>query len=199
MKRTLLLGTLAALLILALSVGSRTPAQVTATAALTGKVTSAAEGAMEGVLVSAKRDGSNITTTVVSNASGTYAFPQNRLTPGRYTVTMRAVGYVLPGPDKVVEVTGHTAELNLNLEPASILEKALQLTSAEWLSSYPLPEAAKFATLRDCTRCHSQSKPAMSLYDAKTAAYVMQRMIYSSGSTPASFQIPAGNVPSWGR
>ena len=59
--------------------------------ALTGRVTSAAEGAMEGVLVSAEREGSNMTITVISNASGVYAFPQDRLQPGRYDVTIRAL------------------------------------------------------------------------------------------------------------
>jgi streptogramin lyase len=89
--------------------------------------------------------------------------------------------------------------MDLRLESANQLEKALQLTSAEWLYSYPLPEATKYATLRDCTRCHSQFLPAMSTFDAPTAAYVVQRMIYSSGSTPASFQLPAGSVTNWGR
>ena len=55
MKRTLLVG-IAASLILVLSIGSTTPAQVPA-AAISGRVMSSAEGAMEGVLVSAKRDG----------------------------------------------------------------------------------------------------------------------------------------------
>ena len=197
MRQTLLVG-IAASMIFSLSLGSQTPARVGS--ALTGRVTSAAEGAMEGVLVSAKREGSNMTITVVSNASGAYAFPQDRLAAGRYAVSIRAAGFVLPGPEKIVDVkAGTAAELDLRLEHASILEKALQLTSAEWLYSYPLPEETKFATLRDCTRCHSQSKPALSTYDARTAAYVMQRMIYSSGSTPASFQIPAGNVANWGR
>jgi virginiamycin B lyase len=175
------------------------PAQVAA-AALSGRVTSAAEGAMEGVLVNAQREGSNITITVVSNASGVYSFPQDRLQPGRYALSIRAAGYVLPAREKIVEVTGKSpTAVNLQLEPASILEKALQLTSAEWLYSYPLPEETKYATLRDCTRCHSQSKPAMSTYDAATAAYVMERMIYSSGSTPASFQLPESTVANWGR
>jgi hypothetical protein len=39
-------------------------AQMPAAAALTGQVTSVEEGAMEGVLVSAKKAGSTITTTV---------------------------------------------------------------------------------------------------------------------------------------
>ena len=43
--------------------------------ALTGTVTSSEEGKMEGVLVSAKREGSNKIITVVSNAQGIYSFP----------------------------------------------------------------------------------------------------------------------------
>ena len=38
--------------------------------ALTGRVTSIEEGAMEGVLVSAHRDGSPITVTVVTGSAG---------------------------------------------------------------------------------------------------------------------------------
>ena len=90
--------------------------------ALTGRVTSAAEGAMEGVLVSAKREGSNMTLTVVSNASGVYAFPQDRLQPGRYDVTIRAAGYILPAA-KVVDITPKTTTVDLRLEQASILDK----------------------------------------------------------------------------
>jgi hypothetical protein len=52
---------------------------------------------MEGVLVSAKRNGSNKIVTVVSGADGAYSFPRNRLEPGQYDISIRAVGYVLPG------------------------------------------------------------------------------------------------------
>ena len=61
--------------------------------ALTGKVTSQAEGPMEGVLVGAKKAGSTITTWVVSNAQGEYSFPRDRMEPGNYAVSIRAVGY----------------------------------------------------------------------------------------------------------
>src|ERR1700746_3685712 len=52
--------------------------------ALIGKVTSDREGAMEGVLVSAKKPGGTITVTVASDAKGDYAFPADRLEGGRY-------------------------------------------------------------------------------------------------------------------
>ena len=85
--------------------------------ALSGKVASQQEGAMEGVLVSAKRAGSTMTVTVVSDAQGRYSFPRERLTPGKYSVRIRAVGYELPNPGTAqVEVTGkETAALDLNL------------------------------------------------------------------------------------
>ena len=67
-------------------------------AALSGHVSSAQESAMEGVLVSAHRDGTNITVTVVSDAKGQYAFPTGRLAPGHYTLSIRAVGYDLTAP-----------------------------------------------------------------------------------------------------
>src|SRR6266436_7458291 len=71
-------------------------AQTPAASALAGKVTSQEEGAMEGVLVSAKRAGSTMTITVVSNAQGQYSFPRDRLEPGAYSLAIRAVGYELP-------------------------------------------------------------------------------------------------------
>ena len=49
---------------------------------LTGRITSAEEGAMEGVLVSARRADANVTVTVVSDADGVYRFPADRLQPG---------------------------------------------------------------------------------------------------------------------
>ncbi|PWU09352.1 MAG: hypothetical protein C5B51_06390, partial [Terriglobia bacterium] len=44
--------------------------------ALSGRVSSQAEGAMEGVIVGAKKAGSTISVWVVSNAQGQYAFPR---------------------------------------------------------------------------------------------------------------------------
>ncbi len=66
-------------------------------AALTGQVTSAEEGEMEGVLVTAKKAGSTIAVTVVTGKDGRYSFPASRLEPGAYGVRIRAVGYDLDG------------------------------------------------------------------------------------------------------
>src|SRR5262245_49374472 len=91
------------------------PLAASAQDALTGTVTSAEEGAMEGVLVNARREGGNKTITVVSDEKGRYRFPASRLEPGKYAITIRAVGYDLaaaPAP----QVTGKdavTADLKL--------------------------------------------------------------------------------------
>src|SRR5579863_7717980 len=82
-------------------------------AALTGKVTSQAEGPMVGVIVGAKKLGSTITTWVVSNAQGQYSFPRDRMEPGKYAVRIRAVGYELPSTS--VDVTAQPAKLDLQL------------------------------------------------------------------------------------
>ena len=84
-------------------------------AALRGKTSSAAEGAMEGVVVSAKKVGSNITVSVVSDASGEYRFPASRLEPGRYEISVRAAGFALGAPAAAELLAGKAAVADLDL------------------------------------------------------------------------------------
>ena len=87
---------IAVLALAAWFVGCAAPASAQgAPPALSGKIASDREGAMEGVLVSAKKPGSTITVTVVSDAKGDYAFPADRLAPGSYKLTIGAAGYAL--------------------------------------------------------------------------------------------------------
>ena len=81
----------------ALLIQSNSAARAQSTDALVGQVNSAAEGAMEGVVVSAKKAGSTVTVSVVTDSKGRYRFPASRLEPGSYAITMRAVGYDLDG------------------------------------------------------------------------------------------------------
>jgi virginiamycin B lyase len=178
------------------------PAGPAGPAGLSGTVTSAEERRMEGVLISAKRDGSTRTITVVSDADGTYSFPRGRLEPGRYNVSIRAAGYALPGSSSStwVDVTaGAAARLDLNLRPANILERAMQMTDPEWLASYPLDDKTKFDVFRDCSRCHTLRRPSMSTYNKDQLAWVMKRMVYSAGSTTMTFQLPGPQTATWGR
>ena len=91
-------------------------AQAQAPVALGGVVRSQAEGPMEGVVVNARRDGANFTVSVVSDAQGKYSFPRTHLEPGKYAVTMRAVGYDLTDPGPADVAAGKTASVDLKLQ-----------------------------------------------------------------------------------
>src|SRR5437762_13203353 len=91
-------------------------AQTPAASALVGQVTSTEEGPMEGVVVSAKKDGSTISVSVVTNAQGRFAFPAARLGPGHYTLKARAAGYELDGAKAAEVAAGHEAKVEIQLK-----------------------------------------------------------------------------------
>src|SRR4051812_38797706 len=86
------------------------PANAQSAAALAGQVSSAEEGMMEGVVITAKKDGSPINVSVVSNDKGQYSFPAARLDPGHYTLRARAAGYDLEGPKEADIAAGKEAK-----------------------------------------------------------------------------------------
>src|SRR5882757_9031977 len=93
------LATAAALAVGMLASGldcSRALAQ--AAAVLAGQVSSAEEGNMEGVMVTAKKAGSTIAISVVSDADGKFSFPASKIEAGDYNLRIRAIGYELDGP-----------------------------------------------------------------------------------------------------
>ena len=174
----------AALLAIMFSVGITVclRAQTALPAALAGRVSSSEEGPMEGVLVSAKRAGSTISVTVASDAQGRYTFPRNRLEPGDYTVRMRAVGYDLDDPGTVQITANKTTAVELKLHKTKDL--ASQLTSAEWLQSFPGTQEQK-TFLLGCTTCHTLERIAKSNHNADEWMSVFQRMTtYYPEDTP---------------
>ena len=184
-RRTLLV-TAAVLAVSLLQSGadlSRALAQ--AAAALSGQVTSAEEGAMEGVMVTAKKAGSTVAISVASDADGKFSFPAAKIEPGDYTIRIRAIGYELDGP-KTVTVGAQAAPVAVKLKKTRNL--AAQLTSAEWFMSFPgtAQEKAKKAAFMDrCTSCHTYERIAKSTYDTDGFIKVLQRMgTYAPGTTP---------------
>jgi streptogramin lyase len=151
--------------------------------ALTGQVTSPDEGAMEGVLVSARQAGSTITITVVSDRDGRYRFPASRLEPGTYALRIRAVGYDLSGRPTGHVVAGQTATVDLELRRTQDL--AAQLTNAEWMLSIPGTPADK-SVFYGCVGCHTVERIMRSSYDAAAfLQHVLPRMAsYANQSTP---------------
>ena len=149
MKTTSVLGLSAALSIsLALFGLSTAFADDKAPAALTGQVISEAEGAMEGVVVTAHKDGSIVSVSVTTDARGWYTFPESKLEPGEYKIAIRAVGYDISAPTTVDVVAEKTATADIKLRKTRNL--ASQLSNAEWMMSIPGTEEQK-AMLLDCT------------------------------------------------
>jgi hypothetical protein len=189
-RKTTLLASTSLLSALALLISL--PAQAQTTMALAGQVSSAEEGAMEGVLVSAKKDGSTITTTVVSDNQGRYSFPAGRLEPGRYALSIRAAGYDLAGP-KSTDVAANTAALDLKLVKARNL--AAQLSNAEWIASAPGSDRQR-ALLTNCVGCHTVQRLFMSTHDSAEFMSLLTRMAgYSPGTTPLKPQRWIGPSP----
>ncbi len=153
-----------------------------APAALTGQVTSAEEGPMEGVLVSAKKTGSAVTITVVSDQQGRYRFPQPRLEPGQYALRIRAAGYDLDDRATAEVATQRTATVDLKLLKTSDL--ASQLTNSEWLTRMSGTQQQKNILL-GCVGCHTLERIVWSKYDPDGMVQTVQRMsTYANQSTP---------------
>ena len=107
--------------VLAIVFCSSGPGAMAADAALAGKVSSAEEGAMEGVVVSARKDGSTIRISVVTDAQGQYSFPASKLEPGSYKISIRAAGFDLDGTGVSEVVANKTATADLKLKKTANL------------------------------------------------------------------------------
>jgi virginiamycin B lyase len=154
---------------------------------LSGKVSSTEEGQMEGVLISAKKEGSTVTTTVVSNDKGEFSFPAGKLDPGKYNITIRAAGYSLVGP-KSVDVSASSATADVKLAKARSV--ASQLSNGEWLMSAPGSDQFKGSFLLDCQGCHTLQRVFTALHSADEWKQVFTRMgRYAPESTPPHPQL----------
>jgi streptogramin lyase len=151
-----------AAVIFSLSAVAGLRAQTQGPAALAGHVWGA-EGAMEGVVVTASRADSTVTTSVISDRDGRYRFPAATLAPGRYTLAIRATGYDLPRTVSAVVPAEGTGAADLRLIPTRDLEG--QLTNAEWLMSIPGTAEQKRGLL-SCVDCHTLQRVMQSHHDA---------------------------------
>ena len=154
--------------------------------ALAGQVSSAEEGNMEGVLVTAKRTGSVINITVVSDDQGRFSFPRTRIESGAYTLKTRAVGYDLDDPGSIEVTPDKSASVALQLHKTQNL--AAQLTNSEWLQSMPNDDKEKDFLL-NCVQCHTLERILRSKHTEEEFMKVMQRMgSYANQSFPLHIQ-----------
>ena len=132
--------------------------------ALTGRVSSAEEGPMEGVLVSAKKTASTITITVVTDRDRDGMASLNRDWSRASTRSASARSATTSSVARSATVAAQkttTADLKLR----KTRDLAAQLTNAEWLASFPGHEAEK-ASIRGCAHCHTLERIVRTHYDA---------------------------------
>jgi len=159
-------------------------------AALKGEVRSAEEGPMGGVTVTATKDKSTIAVTVTTDDQGRYSFPADRLDPGAYALSTRAVGYDLDGKPVATVAAEHTATADIKLKKTRNLVS--QLTSAEWLASWPGTDTEK-RLVADCMSCHTLERIARSSHTAEEWVQIIPRMLrYAQNTMPIAPQMRTG-------
>jgi streptogramin lyase len=129
---------------------------------LSGTITAAGGEKLSGVTVSAKQDGSTITTTVYTDAAGGYYFPP--LPAGRYRVWAQAVTFATAQGEVDLSAKRHQ---DFTLSP--LADYVRQLPGDEMIASLPgdTPEDARMKTLvrNNCTGCHTPSYPLQHRFD----------------------------------
>ena len=163
--RRLAVGSLVALTI-ALNTTAFLACAAYADSLLTGAVTSVAGEKMGGVTVSAKAEGSSITTSVFTDEAGNYYFPV--LPNGKYRVWAQALTYQTANGN--IELKKKTTRQNFVLQPMKNQEDWIrQLPGDELLAALPgdTPEDYRMKTQvrKNCTGCHSASYPLQHRFD----------------------------------
>jgi hypothetical protein len=113
-------------------------------------------------VVTAHKQGSTVSISVISDDKGQYSFPASKLEPGHYSLAIRATGYDLDGTGAADVAAGKSASADLKLKKAKRL--SLQMTNAEWLISMPGTEDQK-NTLLGCNGCHTYQRIVRSTHD----------------------------------
>jgi streptogramin lyase len=124
---------------------------------LSGAVTTRSGQMLEGVTVSAKPEGSTITTSVYTDTAGTYVFPP--LPAGKYRVWAQALGFETN--KSAVDLTAARRQ-NFTLQEIADAERRFRQLPGELMVA-GLPETApedahmKRIFMNNCTGCHSTS------------------------------------------
>lgn len=132
---------------------------------LTGAIASATGQKLDGVVVSAKREGSTVTTSVYTDAAGNYYFPP--MAAGKYQVWAQALGFEQTKVAVDLQATKHQdLTLKAIVDPET---KWKQLPGELVLAALPESNAEdahmKQIIHNNCTGCHTPSYPLQFRFD----------------------------------
>jgi len=132
---------------------------------LTGSITSASGQKLEGVQVSAKKEGATITTSVYTDQNGDYFFPP--MADGKYQVWAQALGF-----HTVKDAVELAAAKHQDFKLAAIAdaeERYRQLPPEMMVAALPdaTPEDANVKKIftNECTGCHTPGYPLQFKFD----------------------------------
>jgi streptogramin lyase len=189
----LVLGTI----LLAGLVWSAPAAQSRGTGILQGTVRSADGTPMEGVVVSARAAGRSVTTSVLTNRQGAYAFPS--LDGGQYKVWAQAVGFDAGRAE--LALAGGRMERTLTLTPIKDVGRILkQMSGVEYLRSLPQATAADRRMVHvyknNCTGCHTAAHSLQNRWDARGWGVLVDLMaVFPSTGEPVPGLRPTPERP----
>src|SRR5882762_7264959 len=126
---------------------------------LTGSIASAAGQKLEGVLISAKREGSTITTSVYTDQNGEYFFPA--MADGKYQVWAQTLGFqTAKGAVDLTAAKHQDFKLAAITDPE---ERIRQMPPEMLVAALPdaTPEDANIKKIftNECTGCHTPGYP----------------------------------------
>src|SRR6185312_5454874 len=132
---------------------------------LSGAISSPTGQKLDGVTVSAKRDGSTITTSVYTDAAGNYYFPP--LAAGKYHVWAQALGFETAKSDVDLSANKHQ---DLALKTITDPEKRWRQLPGELMMAALPEETADDVHMKqiinnNCNGCHTPSYPLQFRFD----------------------------------
>ncbi|HWN51062.1 MAG TPA: carboxypeptidase regulatory-like domain-containing protein [Xanthobacteraceae bacterium] len=132
---------------------------------LTGSITSASGQKLEGVLVSAKKEGSTITTSVYTDQNGEYFFPA--MADGKYDVWAQTLGFKTAKGAVDLSATKHQ---DLQLAAITDPDERIRQMPPEMLAAALPEEAEADANIKrifhnQCTGCHTPGYPLQFKFD----------------------------------
>jgi streptogramin lyase len=133
---------------------------------LTGNVRSDTGEKMEGVIISAKMESQNITTSVYTDQTGTYYLPP-ATGKGNYRIWAQAEGFETAKGEVTLDVSSERHDFML--KPAKDFTK--QLTGQEYLAAIPEDtlqhRRMKETFINNCTGCHEASYILQNRFDER--------------------------------
>src|ERR1700741_3158784 len=162
-----------ALVAFALAISIPHLAQAASDGALLAGTVKSASAKLSGVAVSAKADGSTITTSVFTDEEGSYYFPP--MSAGHYEVWAQAVGFETTREG--VDLAG-TKHQDFDLKPVKDFVK--QLTGDQLLASLPdqTPDDRRVKRVfrNSCTSCHQPNYILQNKFDEQGWTAILEVM-----------------------